>query len=237
MSEIQKIDDVSLIKLDQFSGSLANRVYESLKQSIISLELQPNLVLRKKTICDQFLVSRAPVAEAIARLAAEGLVEVIPQSGSKVSRLSMADIREGAFLREAVELAAVEKVAIERSAEQLTRLQQNLKLQYQFSDASDFKGFYLADEAMHEMIMGFTGFDNIANVAATAWLQVNRARQLILPTAGRAQESVEEHELIIRAIAQQDPVMARAAMKNHLGNLIKRLAPLELEQPHLFSKT
>lgn len=231
---MQNIDNLSLRNIDGFSGSLANKVYESLKESIITFELTPGVILRKKIICEQFAVSRAPVAEAIARLAVEGLVEVIPQSATRVSRLSMDEIREGAFLREALELAAVEKVARERTDKQLAQLTRNLRLQTLLVDDGDLLGFHQVDEEMHGLIMAFTGFSRVANVAATAWLQVNRARQLLLPTPGRALDSIQEHMLIVEAIKAQDPVAARLAMQQHLGNLINRLEPLEAEQPHLF---
>ena len=52
-------------------------------------------------------MSRSPISEAISRLAQEGLVEVFPQAGTYVSRFSMDEIREGAFIREALELAAI----------------------------------------------------------------------------------------------------------------------------------
>jgi GntR family transcriptional regulator, rspAB operon transcriptional repressor len=44
-------------------------------------------------------------------LQTEGLVDVVPQAGTFVARFSMQEIREGAFLREAIELAAIERVA------------------------------------------------------------------------------------------------------------------------------
>lgn len=236
MIEIQEIGDVLLRDINGFSGSLANRVYESLKESIICFELQPGLTLRKKVICEQFSVSRAPVAEAIARLAAEGLVEVIPQSGTKVSRLSMDEIREGAFLREALELAAVEKVANERTDKQLAQLTRNIKLQSLLVDDDDLLGFHQVDDELHGLLMAFTGFGRVSEVAATIWLQVNRARQLLLPSPGRARESLEEHTLIVEAIKNKDTQAARLAMKKHLGHLIHRLEPLEAEQPNLFKK-
>lgn len=233
-ANMQITKKILLREIDEFSGSLANRVYESLKEAIIAFQLEPGAVLRKQVICDQFSISRAPVSEAIARLAAEGLVEVIPQSGTKVSRLSMDEIREGAFLREALELAAVEKVARTRTDQQMAQLMRNFRLQSLLVDDGDLSGFYLADEEMHQLIMKFTGFRRVAKITATACLQVSRARQLILPTPGRARESIEEHKLIIDAIKQQNPTAARLAMKKHLANLIIRLEPLEAEKPNLF---
>nr|MEC9417188.1 GntR family transcriptional regulator [Pseudomonadota bacterium] len=125
----QDFPEITLPDIGKLSGSLAQRVYEALRSSILAMDLPPGTLLRKQVICEQLGVSRSPVTEAITRLAGEGLVEVIPQSGSRVTKFSMSEIREGAFLREAIELAAVSKVAAERTEEQLTELNRNLRLQ------------------------------------------------------------------------------------------------------------
>lgn len=92
--------------LADLPGSLAQRVYASLKTAILSLHFRPGENLRKPEICAEPSVSRSPVSEALARLAAEHLVDVRSQAGTFVARLSMDEVREGAFLRGALELAA-----------------------------------------------------------------------------------------------------------------------------------
>ena len=84
--------------LAEFHGSLAQRVYASLREAILSLSLRPGDVIRKPEICEGLGVSRSPVSEAVARLAVEHLVHVVPQAGTYVARFSLEEIREGAFL-------------------------------------------------------------------------------------------------------------------------------------------
>src|SRR4029453_16068931 len=91
-------------------------------------------------------VSGSPVAEAVARLAAEALVEVVPQAGTFVAKLSMPEVREGAFLREALEVAAVEAVAGSISEERLAELRRSLRMQEAMVEAGDREGFYREDE-------------------------------------------------------------------------------------------
>lgn len=221
--------------LDAFSGSLANRAYLALREAILSLGYRPGEALRKGEICEELGVSRSPVAEAISRLAAEGLVDVVPQAGTYVARFSMDEIREGAFLREAIELAAVEAVAPVISEEQLILLRRNLRVQEALVMDGDFPGFYTLDGEMHELILSFTGFRKLSHVADTAWVHVNRARQLILPLPGRVAETLEEHKAILAALEARDPEAARKAMRAHLGQLITFLEPLERKHPELFA--
>jgi DNA-binding GntR family transcriptional regulator len=220
--------------LEAYPGSLANRTYLSLREAILDLSYRPGEALRKGEICAELGVSRSPVGEAITRLAGEGLVEVVPQAGTYVARFSMDEIREGAFLREAIELAAVEALAGQITEEQLVQLRRNLRVQEALVADGDFAGFYAMDGALHAMILSFTGFRKLGQVADTAWVHVNRARQLILPMPGRVAETLQEHRAILAALEARDAEAARAEMRRHLGRLVTFLEPLEKSHPELF---
>ena len=224
-----------LSPLEAFPGSLANRTYLSLREAILNLSYRPGEALRKGEICEVLGVSRSPVAEAITRLAGEGLVDVVPQAGTYVARFSMDEIREGAFLREAIELAAVEALAVRITDEQLVQLRRNLRVQEALVADGDFAGFYKLDGEMHGMVLAFTGFRKLGQVADTAWVHVNRARQLILPMPGRVAETLEEHKAILAALEARDAEAARRAMRRHLGRLVTFLEPLEKSHPELFA--
>ncbi len=228
-------DPLRLRPLDQFAGSLGQRVYQTLREAILTLAYRPGEILRKPAICAALGVSRSPVADAIARLAVEGLVDVIPQAGTFVARFSMADIREGAFLREAIEVAAIEVVAAAITDAQLDQLHQNIAAQAGLLAQGDTAGFYLADAAMHRLLLSFTGFPKLAQVASTAWLHVDRARQLVLPVPGRVAATLDEHRAILAALQARDADAARLAVQAHLRQLVTYLAPLERERPDLFS--
>ncbi|OYX23279.1 MAG: GntR family transcriptional regulator [Rhodobacterales bacterium 32-66-7] len=220
--------------LAAFPGSLGQRVYHCLRHAILSLRYRPGEILRKPEICAALGVSRSPVADAVARLQAEGLVDVIPQAGTFVARFSMQEIREGAFLREAIEVAAIELVAASITDAQLQLLRRNLTVQAALVADSDIPGFYALDAEMHELLLSFTGFAKLAVVAETAWLHVNRARQLILPVPGRVAATLAEHRAILAALEARDPPAARLAVQAHLRQLITYLEPLERDRPELF---
>lgn len=232
---LQAVNPPTLRPLDAFPGSLANKAYLSLKHGILGLAFRPGEILRKAEICATLGVSRSPVSEAVARLAAEGLVDVVPQAGTFVARFSMAEIREGAFLREALELAAVDLVATTITDDQLVQLRRNLRLQEALLADADFAGFYQIDAQMHELILSFTGFRRLATLAETSWVHVNRARQLILPAPGRVQATLAEHRAILAAIESRDPTAARAATQSHLRQLMTFLEPLTQTHPEFFA--
>lgn len=223
--------------LDNFQGSLTNRTFLAIREAIMELNFLPGEIIRKHDICNALGVSRSPVSEALAKLRNEGLVEVVPQSGTFVSRFSLQDIKEGAFLREAIELACIEILASNISEQQLIDLNRNLKLQKVLAESDDYQGFYQLDAKMHGMIMDFTGYKNLAKVTKTGWVQVDRARQLLLPVDGRLKKAFQEHRAVIKALEQNDVAIAREKMRTHLNQLILLLTPLEKKHPHLFENS
>ncbi|WP_245754119.1 GntR family transcriptional regulator [Loktanella salsilacus] len=222
------------IDINGMDGPLGQRVYTVLRNRILDLTLPPGAVLRKGALCEQLGVSRSPVAEALARLSVDGLVDIIPQSATRVSRFSMAALKEESFLRDAVEVAAVRAVAESRTDAQLVQLSRNLRLQGLLVEDADFQGFFEADLQFHDLILSFTGFPKVAAVAGQMSLQLQRARVLVLPELGRPAQAVAEHRAVLDAIADQDTEAAKTAMAFHLGQLISRIEPLEKQFPDYF---
>ncbi|SFR54084.1 GntR family transcriptional regulator [Litoreibacter janthinus] len=225
------------LDINGLDGPLGQRVYSALRTGILEMALKPGEVLRKGALCDQLGVSRSPVAEALGRLSSDGLVDIIPQSATRVSQFSLAELLEEHFLREAVEVAAVARVANERTDEQLTRLSRNLRYQTLLIEDEDFQGFFEADLEFHELILSFTGFPKVNQVAEEMTLQLRRARKLILPEPGRPAQAVAEHQEIFKAIEAKDVDAARSTMAQHLRQMTKRIVPLEREHPEYFRTT
>ncbi len=222
------------LDINSLDGPLGQRVYTVLRNKILTMSFEPGTVLRKGALCEQLGVSRSPVTEALNRLSSDGLVDIIPQSATRVSQFSMFELRQESFLREAVEVAAVAKVTLDRTDEQLIILSRNLKMQGLLVEDEDFQGFFKADLEFHELILAFTGFPKVAVTAGQMSLQLNRARMLILPELGRPAEAVAEHESILASIKARDADAARSAMSLHLRQLITRIEPLERQHPEYF---
>lgn len=227
-------DQTFTLDINSLDGPLGQRVYTALRNKILTMAFEPGFVLRKGALCEQLGVSRSPVTEALNRLSSDGLVDIIPQSATRVSQFSLFELREDSFLREAVEVAAVAKVAQERTEEQLTILSRNLKMQTLLVEDEDFQGFFEADLEFHELILAFTGFPKVAVTAGQMSLQLRRARILILPERGRPAEAVAEHQAILAGIKARNSDAARSSMAHHLRLLIPRIEPLERQHPEYF---
>ena len=112
------------------ANSLSQQLYDLLLDRICRFELKPNQRLSEATLSEQLGVSRTPAREALARLAEQGLVDILPQRASRVAPLRLEELETSQFMREALELALLRR-AMERgaSAELAARLVDEITLQ------------------------------------------------------------------------------------------------------------
>jgi DNA-binding GntR family transcriptional regulator len=195
----------------------SDRVYAVLRGRIRDTVLAPGALLAKEAIAVELGVSRAPVSEALARLAEEGLVEIFPQHGSFVAEIRESDVREALFLREALEVEAVRRCAGLMDQELCALLESNLDAESKALRARDLKQFYELDEALHERILAAIGFARVAKLLDAARAALDRMRRLTLPKGERASATLREHRWIVEAIRSGDPEFAGAAMRAHLN--------------------
>ena len=114
---------------------MATQVYNYLRELIIENKLPPGTALSENELAAHFETSRQPVRESLARLKREELVEVFPQKSSFVKKISVKNLKEICFVRDAMECTAVQDAmdldpkCFERILKKLERnLEQQLKL-------------------------------------------------------------------------------------------------------------
>jgi DNA-binding GntR family transcriptional regulator len=212
-------------------GNVTAAVTEQLRRAIITLELKPGEVLDKGAICTQLGVSRFPVSEALARLQADGLVDIQPQRGSIVSRVRIADVEEYMLIRKALEAEAVRVLIDHRTAPLVAALRQNLDDQHATTERETF---HQLDLAFHALLQAGMRFDKLKAVIETARANLDRARRLAV-TPRRLAVSIAEHEEIFAGIAAGDAPAAAAAMRAHIDSAMADLFTLATERPELFA--
>ena len=181
--------------------------------------LPPGTLLRKEEIALSLGVSRAPVSEAIARLADEALVDVFPQHGSFVAPIRAEDVRESLLIRTALEVAAIRRATQVVSPCVLQRLDENLAAQEAALNAGDLGAFYDLDEALHAAIFAAIESTRAQRLLDAARAPLDRPRRLALPEEGRPEATLVEHRRIVDAIRSGDPEFAAAAMRAHLSRV------------------
>jgi len=199
--------------------SKTGRVYDVLRRRIRELVLAPGAPLRKEEIALELGVSRAPVSEAIARLAEEGLIDVFPQHGSFVAAIRAADVRESLFVRTALEVEAMRRLAPVADAATLEKLDANIAAQTRALRSGSLELFYDLDEALHAAIFGAIEAPRAIRLLDAARAPLDRIRRLTLPETGRPEQTLAEHRALVDALRSRDGEFAAAAMRVHLAQV------------------
>ena len=215
--------------------SKADAVYGELKEAILSGALEPGCLIDKASLCEKLGVSRFPVSAAVSRLAYERLVDVAPQHGSFVSRISINDVRERLFIRAALEGEIAAEAAGRMTRADKDALAANLKNEANAAEADDKASFYALDVAFHQILTHRLGMARASDVLDSLRVHLERARRILMTPSGRMKETLREHARIVEAVEAGDATAAREAMKRHLGATGALLETVARERPGLFS--
>lgn len=215
-------------------GSLANHVADQFREAIVSLRLRPGTMLDKSAICARLGISRSPVAEAMARLKSEGLIEILPQRGTVVSLVSIGDVEESIFVRKGLECETVRTLAESIPDGLLDALKDNLERQRHTVAALDTVRFHPLDLEFHALIIDAVGHGRMKAMVESARNNLNRARQLT-NSQRRVATGVKEHTQIVEALEDRDANRAAAIMRTHLEGVLTEVYQLARDCPHLFA--
>ncbi|WP_096440996.1 GntR family transcriptional regulator [Alteribacter populi] len=216
--------------------SIRDYVYLSLKERILSLELEPNTKISEKEIAEALEVSRTPVREAFLKLSEEGLLEIVPQSGTTVSKIDLYLVEEGRFVREKLETAIVSEACVSFSMPFFVQLESNLTLQ-EISIKKDYTRMFELDEEFHKILFYGCGKTRTWEITQQMNTQFKRLRILrLLSTELDWDIIVLQHREIHRLISNGRAKEAEKVMKEHLQLVDFEKETLLKQYPHYFKK-
>lgn len=218
----------------QARGRTSDLVYDELVAAIRDLRLPPGAALSETELAQQLGVSRTPVREAIARLAHNGLVLVVPQVGTRVARISLREVDEARFVRENLETAAFE-AACAIPDRDMTVLDGLLDEQEACFRAGDLARFFAADEALHARIFALSGYPGVWQAVQRMKLQLDRLRRLSLPEPAMMRDLIDEHRLIVEALRRGDAGTGRGHISTHARRVLVLQEPLRRAHPDYFT--
>lgn len=216
-----------LLQRRRRDGSLTDRLYEQLRQAILSGELAPGAALFEGALAEQFNVSKTPVREALARLRLENLVRVIPYKGYYVAPVSLHDVQSLYQVRVILETGAVElavRMATPSDVENLMAIAKTV--------ASGIPEFFLANKAFHQAIAGITRNDRLQKLIVDCIETLQRV--LCMDTrVTDPMVQVNEHVAIVESIAARDAARARRLVAEHIERSQRRVLEQILSAPSL----
>jgi len=198
-------------------GSLVEQIYTLLRRLIVDLTLPPESALVEQEVANVLSVSKTPVREAIIRLSREGLVNVVPKSGSYVTAISLDRYLEACFVRTQLEVGCIRRLAVQGiGMGDQVKLKAILKEQQEAIE--DDARFFELDEALHRRFFDLAGLPGAWQLMNLAKAELDRVRHLKRLFGIRQRHLViDEHAELVSAIVDRDPARAERAMLNNIG--------------------
>jgi DNA-binding GntR family transcriptional regulator len=217
-------------------GPARAHAYVALRDAIVSAALEPGRQLSENELASLLGVSRTPVREALQRLREERLVEVVPQLGTFVTRISTDAVGDAQFVREALECAAIREAAVLADEEAVAALEAIVVRQDETREHQDFDRFYELDEELHRALCDLSGHGIAWSLTQRAKGHLNRIRRLSLPEPGYLSEMISEHRAVVAAVKAHDPDAAERALRHHLRMVLSSLPAIRAQHPDYFEE-
>ena len=221
-----------LLQLSQSHQSLADKVFENLRDAIIEGRLVSGQWLRQETLAQELGVSEMPVREALKRLEAEGLATHIPYKGVKVVEFSAEDIVDICTNRFVLESLAVRLAAPIISDKDLEHLEIILKESDQYTAPERIARRRELNMEFHISICQASRRDYLVRLVELLWkwfpgvmLYEGMLRQKEL-LSSRLEKEKQEHWYILDALRRRDAQFAEDMVRRHVQNLSHELTEI-----------
>lgn len=225
-------DALSPLRVMDQSVPVGPQLLRVLRNMIIHNDWAPGARLSEAEVAKAFGVSRQPVREAFIKLAEEGLVEIRPQRGTFVRKISASAVMDARFVREAIEADVIRLVAQEADPAVLKELNRLIEAQRKVAE-NDPRSFVPLDDAFHRTLAEAAGKTYAWGVIESLKSQMDRVRQLSTRSFPMAR-LISQHESAVGAIAAGDSAAAESAMRKHLRAILTDLPLIRKSLPEYF---
>lgn len=194
----------------------SSRIYDDLRQRILSLDLPPGTSLTRADLARQYDVSQTPLRDAMQRLEQDGLLRIYPQSKTLVTRINLAQIREALFLRQALESEVVMKLAATPQPQTIQLLKEIIAMQRDVApDKAKLRRFQELDEYFHFVMFEGAGHPALHALLRSQTGDLDRVRRLQTHSGERLATIIEGHDNIVAGIEAGDVDQAVRAVRLH----------------------
>jgi DNA-binding GntR family transcriptional regulator len=199
-------------------AALHEQATQRLRQMLVEGRIAPGAKLNERELAQELQVSRTPLREAIKMLAAEGLVELLPNRGAIAVALSEADV-----LNTFEVMAGLEGLSGELAAQRITEaeLAEIRAMQFEMMGAytrTDLSNYYRINSMIHSAINAAAKNP----VLTSTYNQVNARLQALRFRSNQNGEkwkrAVKEHEKMVEALSAREGAVLRALLQQHLYN-------------------
>ncbi|MDI5891310.1 GntR family transcriptional regulator [Halomonas rhizosphaerae] len=196
---------------------VADRVRELIEQG----DLAPGERISEKQLCERFGVSRTPLREALKVLASEGLIELLPNRGARVVRLTLKMVKDTYDLMGALEGLAGELACQNISDEEIKvirALHDEMLRHYRDRNLPDY---FQVNQRIHEGILSASANEVLQETYSNLNQRVKRVRYSKKMTDDFWRKAVQDHEHMILALEARDGRRLGQILRDHLCNKLE----------------
>ncbi|MDQ0471996.1 GntR family transcriptional regulator [Labrys wisconsinensis] len=199
--------------------TIAERAYDRIREAIVTTAIRPGTRVSESEVAETFSVSRTPVREAFKRLQDEGLIEIAPQGGTRVSRVSFGKVKQAVFVRAAVESTVVRRAGATPTLAQIEELDACLRRQKQAVGAGDLLTMHREDMEFHRQLMAAYGHPVAWTACQFITADMARIEFLVGLEKPHLAAVMREHQAVLRHVRANDREAAADALQAHIRNL------------------
>ncbi len=198
-------------------GTLTGQVYRLLRGLIVTLRLLPNQFLSEKDVAAGMDVSKAPVREAFIRLAEDGIVRIVPKSGTYVAPIDPERAREGLFIWTSLESSCAWQAAQVSGMDDASRLRTLLARGERCVASGDREGYLAVNDDFHAALFDMADLPDAKKLIDAARFEVDRVINLHHNFPPDLRLFHNDHADLVNAVVRHDADGARAAMLCHMS--------------------
>ncbi|MCT4566187.1 MAG: GntR family transcriptional regulator [Maledivibacter sp.] len=191
-------------------------VFEYLRNSILSGELEPGERLMELQLAQQLGVSRTPIREAIRKLELEGFVEMLPRKGAYVADVSIKDILDVLEVRMFLEGLATNLAAERMTDEEIEELKVILQKFEDEIETMEKQEMIKLDNKFHDTIIKGSRNNKLMQIVQGLQEQFQRFRVIYFNEYSEHQDLIKYHRAIVKAIADRDSKKAQEYAQTHV---------------------
>lgn len=214
-----------------------NYIYQTIRENILSLNLEPGQSISENEFTDIFDVSRTPIREAFIKLAEENLIDIFPQKGTYITPILMTYVEEAIFMRIHLENAVLIEASKNFPFKFLQELKTVFSLQKTLIDIGyNAQKFLKLDNLFHKIIFDGCNKGRIWSQIDNMSTHYNRLRMLDLRGRINIDKILEQHETFLKAIEMKNTENISELLNTHLTNIFSKIDFLYKKYPSYFKK-
>lgn len=212
--------------------SLRGRVFNRLREDILSGKYKEHEELREVTIGEELGVSRTPVREAFRQLELAGLIQIIPNKGAYVTGITEKDVKDIYMMRSLLEGLCARWATSNITEEQLEEMEENVYLAKFHAQKGHYEQLAELDNRFHDILYEACNSKMLEHTLKDFHEYVLRVRKKTLSNVNRGMKSNEEHEQILLAIKDKNADLAEQLANNHMINAYENMVKQDLHKAY-----